>query len=254
MIFLRKLVFVVLFLCLVNTLKAQQSFITQQKLFPRVDGAFKQREDSLKRQFNQLKLKYPPKQIYLRSFKYDSELEVWIRDNKQDSFKLFKTYKVCALSGALGPKRIEGDYQVPEGFYQINEFNPKSLYHLSLGINYPNASDQLLSDSLKPGNEIYLHGGCITVGCIPIKDVQIEELYILASYAKENGQDFIPIHIFPVRYNVKKSFEYLAINSKDNEKYQLFAVTLQDVFDYFNYYKKLPIIVIDDKGNYSVIK
>ena len=254
MIFLRKLLFVVLFLCLVNTLKAQQSFITQQKLFPRVDGAFKQREDSLKSQFNQLKLKYPPKQIYLRSFKYDSELEVWIRDNKQDSFKLFKTYKVCALSGALGPKRIEGDYQVPEGFYQINEFNPKSLYHLSLGINYPNASDQLLSDSLKPGNEIYLHGGCITVGCIPIKDVQIEELYILASYAKENGQDFIPIHIFPVRYNVKKSFEYLAINSKDNEKYQLFAVTLQDVFDYFNYYKKLPIIAIDNKGNYSVIK
>jgi murein L,D-transpeptidase YafK len=33
---------------------------------------------------------------------------------------------------------MEGDYQVPEGFYYITEFNPASNYHLSLGINYPN--------------------------------------------------------------------------------------------------------------------
>lgn len=233
---------------------AQPSFLQSQKSNTRVDLLFKQKDDTLKKQFATAKLSFPPKQIYLRSFKYDSELEVWVRNNITDTFKLFKTYKVCALSGSLGPKRIEGDFQVPEGFYHINEFNPKSMYHLSLGINYPNASDNILSDTIKPGGEIYVHGGCVTVGCIPIKDYQIEELYLLASYAKDNGQDFIPVHIFPVRYNNPKSFRYLALSSKDNKDYQLFAVGLQDVYDYFNQHKKIPVIGIDNKGGYVMIK
>jgi murein L,D-transpeptidase YafK len=86
---------------------------------------------------------------------------------------------------------MEGDYQVPEGFYYINEFNPKSAYHLSLGLNYPNASDKVLSDSIKPGGDIYIHGNCVTVGCIPLQNNQIEELYVLAANAKNAGQDFI---------------------------------------------------------------
>jgi murein L,D-transpeptidase YafK len=75
----------------------------------------------------------------------------------------------------------------------------------SLGLNYPNASDRLLSDSLQPGGDIYIHGSCVTTGCIPITDGQIEELYVLTAYAKNRGQDFIPVHIFPVRFNVKKA-------------------------------------------------
>lgn len=236
------------------TATAQPSFLQEQKSNPRIDLFFKQKEDTLKKQFAAAKISFPPKQIYLRSFKYDSELEVWVKNSNADSFKLFKTYKVCALSGSLGPKRIEGDFQVPEGFYYVNEFNPKSMYHLSLGLNYPNASDEIISDSTKPGGEIYVHGGCVTVGCIPIKDYQIEELYLLASYAVENGQDFIPVHIFPVRYNNPKSFKYLALSSKDNNDYQLFAVGLQDAYDYFNHYKKIPIIAVDSKGEYILVK
>jgi murein L,D-transpeptidase YafK len=103
--------------------------------------------------------------------------------------------------GSLGPKRIQGDYQVPEGFYYVNEFNPNSNYHLALGLNYPNASDKILSDSVQPGGDIYIHGSCVTTGCIPIKDDQIEELYVLTTFARNLGQDFIPVHIFPVRFN-----------------------------------------------------
>jgi murein L,D-transpeptidase YafK len=231
---------------------SQTSFIKEQITYPRVEQAFRSKEDSLKKQFEKAKLSFPPKQIFLRSFKYDSELEVWVRNSVSDSFRLFKTYKVCALSGSLGPKRMEGDFQVPEGFYQINTFNPKSIYHLSLGINYPNASDELLSDSIKPGGDIYLHGGCVTVGCIPIKDNQIEEVYLLASFAKENGQDFIPIHIFPVRYNVTKSYQHLALVCKEKSDYMEFAVTMQQAFDYFNRHKRLPVVGIDDKGEYVV--
>ena len=174
------------------------SFIDYQKTFPRPDESFRRKEDTLQKQFEAKKLKWPANYIYIRSFKYDSQLEVWVKDEIKDAFKLFKTYKVCALAGTLGPKRMEGDYQVPEGFYYINEFNPRSHYYLSLGINYPNVSDKMLSDSLRPGSAIYIHGSCVTVGCIPITDQQIDELYILAAHAKNQGQDYIPVHIFPV--------------------------------------------------------
>lgn len=229
---------------------AQGPFISFQRQFPKVVNAMKLKEDSLRKQLAAIHISWPVKQMYVRSFKYDSQLEVWVRNHKNEPFKLFKTYKVCALSGALGPKRIEGDYQVPEGFYYINEFNPRSSYHMSLGLNYPNASDLLLSDSLKPGNDIFIHGSCVTVGCIPIQNNQIEEVYLLASYAHDQGQDFIPVHIFPIRYNVEKSREYLARASKDDPAYQSFSARLKEVFDYFEQTKKIPLISVNRKGEY----
>lgn len=233
--------------------KAQPSFVDFQRTYPRVASAIKGKEDTLKRQFAEKGLKWPAKQMYIRSFKYDSQLEVWVRSSNNEPFQLFKTYKVCALAGGMGPKRMEGDYQVPEGFYYINEFNPVSSYHLSLGINYPNPSDRVLSDSVKPGGEIYIHGSCMTVGCIPIQNAQIEELYILAAYAKNQGQDFIPVHIFPVRYNNRKSFEYLAKTTKDDQDLQRFAIKIKEVFDYFEQKKKLPLICINKQGEYVVM-
>lgn len=230
-------------------ISAQSSFISSQKQYPKVAIAIKLKEDSLKKQLAALHVSWPVKQIYVRSFKYDSQLEVWVRNRQKDPFILFKTYKICALSGALGPKRIEGDYQVPEGFYYINQFNPKSSYQLALGLNYPNASDRLLSDSAKPGNDIFIHGSCVTVGCIPINS-QIEELYLLASYAHDQGEDFIPVHIFPIRYSIEKSREFLVKSSKDDPVYQRFSGRLKEVYDYFEENKKLPLITINKNGEY----
>ncbi len=251
---MKKSAVIIFLFCAVQSLAQQQTFLFTQKAFTRVDAAFKQKEDTLKKQFTKARLSYPPEQMYLRSFKYDSELEVWIKDVGNDTFSLFKTYKICALSGSLGPKRIEGDYQVPEGFYSINQFNPKSIYHLSLGLNYPNSSDDVLSDSISPGGDIFLHGNCVTTGCIPIKDEYIDELYLLASYCVASGQDFIPVHIFPVKYNNIKSYRYLALQSKDNPEYQKFVVNLQEAYNYFNQYKKIPIVAVADNGEYVVIK
>ena len=143
------------------------SFIDYQKSFTRAADVFKRKVDTLQKQFKEKGLTWPAKYLYLRSFKYDSQLEVWVKNEINEPYKLFKSYRVCALAGSMGPKRMEGDYQVPEGFYYINEFNPKSSYHLSMGINYPNESDRKLSDSIQPGGEIFIHGSCVTVGCIP---------------------------------------------------------------------------------------
>jgi murein L,D-transpeptidase YafK len=154
-------------------------------------------------------------------------------------------------SGTMGPKRMEGDYQVPEGFYYINEFNPNSNYHLSLGLNYPNASDKILSDVAHPGSNIYIHGNCVSTGCIPISDVPIEEVFIIASAVKEQEeQEFIPVHVFPIRYNVKKSAEYLAGITKDNLALQAFNNNIKAAFDYFEQKKKLPVIMVNQKGEY----
>lgn len=228
------------------------SFIDYQKSFPRPSEALQRKADTLQKQFEAKKLIWPAKYIYIRSFKYDSQLEVWVKNEISEPFKLFKTYKVCALAGSLGPKRMEGDYQVPEGFYYINEFNPKSNYYLSLGINYPNVSDKILSDSLRPGSEIFIHGSCVTVGCIPITDEQIDELYIMAAYAKDQGQDFIPVHIFPVRFNVDRSVKYLETLTKDDAGLKKFSEKMEDAFDYFEKYKQLPVVMIGTKGEYLI--
>lgn len=211
---------------------------------------FNKKEDSLKKEFAKKGLPWPAKYVYIRSFKFDAQLEVWVKNDIKEQYKLFKTYRVCMQSGTMGPKRFQGDYQVPEGFYYINEFNPNSMYHLSLGLNYPNASDRILSDSLRPGGEIYIHGSCVSVGCIPVTDAQMEELYIIASYAKTSGQDFIPVHVFPVKYNVKRSLDYLTTTTKKNLQLQQFALHLREAFDRFEEKKQLPVVMVNKKGQY----
>jgi murein L,D-transpeptidase YafK len=240
-----------LFFVLVATFSfAQTSFIDYQKAFPRPGDALKRKADTLQKQFHVKGLKWPAKYIYIRSFKYDSQLEVWVKNDRKEQFQLFKSYKVCALAGGLGPKRMEGDYQVPEGFYYINEFNPRSTYYLSLGINYPNASDKYLSDFERPGGDIYIHGSCVTVGCIPVTDQQIEEIYILAAHAKDQGQDFIPVHIYPIRYNNKKSSEYLDKLKKNDAQLKLFSDRLESVYDHFEVTRQLPVIMNNSRGDY----
>jgi murein L,D-transpeptidase YafK len=233
-----------------NAQGAYTSFIDVQRTYPRPGNAILKREDTLQKQFEQKGLRWPAKYLYIRSFKYDGQLELWVKNERKEPYKLFKTYKVCAMAGTLGPKRIQGDFQVPEGFYYINEFNPNSTYYLSLGINYPNPSDKLLSDPLHPGGDIYIHGNCVTVGCIPVTDQQIEEIYILAAHAKSLGEDFIPVHIFPVRYSNPKSAEYLSTLDKNSENLKTFEENLQHVYDHFEATKQLPVIMTDSHGSY----
>ena len=80
-------------------------------------------------------------------------------------------------SGSPGPKRKEGDLQIPEGVYQPLVLNPQSRFYLSIGLNYPNALDQKYNTD-NPGSDIYIHGGSATIGCVPIGDPAIEELFL----------------------------------------------------------------------------
>lgn len=207
-------------------------------------------EDSLRKQFSASQLNWPPAAVYIRSFKYERQLEVWVKNDIKSPYKLFKMYKVCMQSGTTGPKRMEGDYQVPEGFYHINDFNTNSMYHLSLGLNYPNSSDRILSDSLRPGSAIYIHGNCVSVGCIAIGDPSIEEVFAIANAAKNNGQDFVPIHVFPVKYALSASMEYLNNAIKDNDYLKEFNKTIRTAYEHFELKKELPFIMVNQRGQY----
>ncbi len=227
-------------------------FMDYQRSFPKISEMITREEDTLKKQFVAKQLVWPARYVYIRSFKYDSEMEVWVKSKQNEKYKLFKTYRICALAGSLGPKRMAGDYQVPEGFYYINEFNPRSLYHLSLGLNYPNASDKMLCDLSQPGGDIYIHGSCVTTGCIPITDGQIEELYVLAARAKDLGQDYIPVHIFPVNFNNPKSVAYLNKFLSNFNEFVPFEKSMQNAFFYFEKSNQVPPVVVNAKGEYVI--
>ncbi len=137
--------------------------------------------------------------LYLRAIKDERVLEAWVSEEAGGPFTLLDTWPVAAMSGALGPKRKEGDRQVPEGLYVIDRFNPRSQYHLSLGLNYPNASDTILGDPRSPGSDIFIHGSNKSIGCLAMTDPVIEQIYALAERAHSAGQRAIRVDIFPFR-------------------------------------------------------
>ncbi len=218
----------------------------------KISSIFSKVEDSIKKEFVERGLKWPMKYMFIRSFKYEKQMEIWVKSDVKEAYRLFKVYKVCATSGTFGPKRKEGDKQIPEGFYYINEFNPNSNYHLALGLNYPNVSDAILSDQNKPGGDIYIHGNCVTIGCIPLTDSLIEEVYYLATVAKEQGQDFIPVHIYPLRYDDPKAAEQFKSKTKLRQEAQVFASQIRDAYEYFEDTHQLPAIMIGKGGNYVI--
>lgn len=226
------------------------SFKETQRSQARVKVAYEEKETVVKKYFADKKLSMEKFQLFLRAFKKEEVLEVWIKENVKDQFTLLHTYDFCSTSGVLGPKRKEGDLQIPEGVYHINHFNPLSNFYLSLGINYPNESDRVLSDKRKPGGLIYIHGNCVTVGCIPITDEKIKELYVLAVEAKNNGQQKIPVHIFPARLDVGVA-DKLIEEQKADVLTSAFWKNLTAVYKDFQQSKKLKTVRVNAKGEYT---
>lgn len=225
------------------------SFKKEQLKYPHVQTAYKEKWASIKTKLTKAGVDTTHFEIFIRVFKQDKELQVWARSKSGAQFKLVETYAICASSGELGPKRKEGDGQVPEGFYQVNVFQPSSEFYLAMEVNYPNASDRIKSDKAHPGGEIMIHGNCVTIGCMPLTDDKIKEVYIMALEAKNDGQQSIPVHIFPTTMD-DKGMKWLNDNFSDADKIA-FWKNLKTGYTYFETNKSLPKIGIDTKGNYT---
>jgi murein L,D-transpeptidase YafK len=224
-----------------------QTFRASQQKAPRVKSAYSEKWNVLKNELEKKGFRSANFELFARIFKNEKIVEIWLRNENEKEFRLFKTYDICYYSGELGPKRKQGDGQVPEGFYKIEAFNPYSNYHLSLRVSYPNASDKIIGKA-NLGGDIMIHGNCVSIGCVPITDTYIKELYILAVEAKNGGQANIPVHIFPNRLD-KKGMEFLNQKYPDNSLLS-FWTNLKVGYDYFEENKQLPKIDVDKTGKY----
>lgn len=119
---------------------------------------------------------------------------------------MIKSYPFTGFSGGLGPKLREGDGQIPEGVYAIEYLNPNSQFHLSVKLDYPNLFDKAKGradgrDRL--GLDIFIHGGSATIGCIPIGDAGIEEVFLMVSEVGINNVTAI-VSPYDMRTNTKR--------------------------------------------------
>lgn len=132
--------------------------------------------------FNKVNVSYPPKEIAILAFKSERKVELWAK-NPNQSWRHIHNYPLTGFSGRLGPKLRENDKQIPEGVYRLVNFNPFSSMHLSMMINYPNDFDRqkgYMDGRRTLGNNIFIHGKNLSVGCLAVGDLAIDQLFVLA--------------------------------------------------------------------------
>ncbi len=114
---------------------------------------------------------------------------------------------MCRWSGQLGPKKREGDRQVPEGFYSVTPglMNPNSNFYLAFNIGYPNAYDRAHGYT---GGLIMVHGACSSSGCFSMTDEQMAEIYAIARESFAGGQRAIQVQSLPFRMTPENLARY----------------------------------------------
>ncbi len=160
-----------------------------------------------------------PKEIILAAFKEERILQVFSKD--YNGIKLIKEYPFTAFSGELGPKLKEGDKQIPEGIYKVEYLNPNSSYYLSIKVSYPNEFDKSKTEFTnvsEMGGDIFIHGKSATIGCIPIGDEAIEEVFLLTQKAMNNT---IKVIISPRDFRVNSNYPKIEKIDWENELYDI---------------------------------
>lgn len=173
--------------------------------------------------------------VFVRVFKDIREMEVWIKNTETGKFVQFKTYRVAAMSGRLGPKQKEGDLQAPEGFYFVNRarMNPVSRFHLAFNIGYPNKYDRAHG---RTGTALMVHGNRVSIGCFAMTDRYVEEIYTICDQALLSGQRYFRVHCFPFKMTASR----MAKAKSRGDQWYPFWQNLQAGYDHFEKYRVPP--------------
>lgn len=166
-----------------------------------------------------------PSEIIILAFKEEQKLQIYSKDSI--GIKLIKSYPFTSYSGKLGPKLKEGDKQIPEGIYEVEYLNPNSSYYLSIKINYPNSFDKSktkFTDHSKMGGNIFIHGKSATIGCIPIGDKAIEEVFLLTKKALNNK---VKVIISPRDFRQNMQYPEIREIDWDKELYDIINTELR---------------------------
>lgn len=196
---------------------------------------------------------YPAPQLFLRAHKQERELEVWagLRGGQLQRVHVFP---VCAASGGPGPKRQQGDEQVPEGFYRVDRFNPRSRFHLSLGLDYPNPLDRRRSGARPPGGDIFIHGSCVSIGCLAIEDHGIELLYLAALDTRTRHGTPVHVLVLPRRIGADGAEALQAQAGGDTELEALWS-NLAELNAAFEAGHRVPDVRVDARaGRYRLVR
>ncbi len=219
-------------------------FKEQQLKNKRVKQAYSEKWQGLQTALKAKKIDATNIDIYIRVFKHEGELELWVKNKTDQKYTLYKKLDICAASGDLGPKRREGDGQVPEGIYDVPFFNPNSNYYLALKVGYPNKSDRILAKG-PTGGDIMIHGNCVTIGCIPLEDDPVKEVYILCVEAKNKSND-TRVEIYPCRFTDDNSKLLASYSNETNN----FWNGIKPAYVFFEKYNWPAAYLIDKNGQY----
>ena len=181
----------------------------------------------------------PSSPVVIRTYKKEAELEIW-KMSSDGHYALLKTYPMCRWSGQLGPKKREGDMQVPEGFYTIapGQMNPNSHYYLSFNVGYPNAYDRALGRS---GGNVMVHGVCSSAGCFSMTDEQVDDIYAIARDAFRGGQREIQLQSYPFHMTAENMAKYRLDPNID------FWKEIKNGSDHFEVTKQEPPVIVCNK-------
>lgn len=232
-----------------GNLTVESAFMVNQKKFNRVQVAIIEKERKIDSILHQNNLDINNLNLVFVAYKDCRELEVYAKNTTDKNYKKIDSYKIAARSGLLGPKKMQGDLQTPEGFYYIDTYNPNSQYHLSMKIDYPNQADRKKSLTTNMGGDIYIHGSNKSAGCLAMTDDKIKELYLYAIHAKNVGQQRIPVYIFPYKMN-DTFFEMYKLKYADKPELIAFWTNLKQGHDKFMNDKQELAYTVDNTGNY----
>jgi len=181
----------------------------------------------------------PSSPTLIRTYKKEAELEIW-KMKSNGEYALLKTFPMCRWSGQLGPKKREGDMQVPEGFYSIapGQMNPNSHYYLAFNVGYPNAYDRAYG---RTGGNVMVHGVCSSAGCFSMTDEQVADIYAIARDSFNGGQREIQLQSYPFHMTAENMAKFRLDPNID------FWKNLKNGSDYFEVTKAEPPVLVCGK-------
>lgn len=181
--------------------------------------------------------------VYIQIFKEEKTLELYAQ--LQGEYRLLASYPICNFSGGLGPKRREGDFKSPEGFYSIttNNLKPDSKFYRAINVGYPNSYD--LSKGYS-GNSLMIHGNCVSVGCYAMTDAYMDEIFHYVRTAMTNGQTRVNINIYPFRMTDENMQRHRTSFHYD------FWRQLQPGYQYFVKHRQPPAVTVSN-GQYVMM-
>lgn len=213
---------------------------------PRSRAITEQARDRMQAELERQKLRAGDP-VFLRLFKEEAELELWMKGEGEPEFKLFKVYRIAESAGSPGPKSREGDGQAPEGFYSatIRSLRPETKHHLGIDLGYPNEYDVYHGNT---GSDLMIHGGLHAAGAFSLSREAMEDLYALVEAGFEAGQATVSFNLFPFRMTDSRMDEVI----EKRPRWLDFWVNLKEGYDYFENVRLPPEVAVTE-GRYRFL-